>query len=340
MKNLDYEIAILGGGCVGAAILHELTRLGHRNVVLVDNGRRTLSATANSGGMLRVFHEGLDHTDLALGTHRALAAAEAAGVLKEKPRANGSLYFFDRTRFAGYQPGLKRMDAAGYPFEIVTPAQGRARFPEFRWNDQDWAVWEPEASHRSPASFVDHLLIEAEKNGAAVLDSFEVQRIFRQTDRYRLCGGETAVTARWLILAGGARMLPRLRDLGLTLSLETKVLSTGIARKKDPAVTLPNFFDRETLDFGRFGAGNDVAISDPRTARVVQKIWRGPVLRQSAADSYAPNRAGLLGQVPGHRNLLIATGWGGTAFKFSLEIGRRVARLVDSDLYERSCFYA
>ncbi len=343
MKSLDFETVILGGGCIGASILYELLRQGHSHVALIDHGRRTLSATAKSGGLLRVFHESPDHIDLALANHRSLHVAIATGVLTGPLIRHGSLYFFNRSRFENYKMGLKRMDSGNYPFEVLSSTQGQTRFPQFRWAPNDMAIFEPEAFQISPSRFVDDLFTDAKKMGANIFDSFDVRVLRKFSDRYRLCNGEQAINTRSLILAGGARMLPLLRDLGLVLSLEARVLRVHLAKSKNqgrnPALTIPSFFDRETLAFGHFGP-DQVLISDPQSQRLGgnqnEKPWQDSLMQVSAEDCYSPNRTGILGEVPGFRRLFLATGWGGTAFKYSLEIGRRMARLIDSDQYERS----
>ena len=70
------------------------------------------------------------------------------------------------------------------------------------------------------------------------------------------------------------------------------------------------------------------------------ELWQNDFIKLTAEDCYSPNRQGVLGQVPGHRRLLLATGWGGTAFKFALEVGYRVARIVERDITERRQIYA
>ena len=66
MQSFDFDIAIIGGGCIGSSILYELCHRGFSNIVLIDHGRKTTSATANSGGMLRIFHENTEHIKAAL----------------------------------------------------------------------------------------------------------------------------------------------------------------------------------------------------------------------------------------------------------------------------------
>jgi glycine/D-amino acid oxidase-like deaminating enzyme len=339
-SSIETEIAIIGGGCVGTSILHELVQRGHSNVVLIDNGRNTLSATAQSGGMIRVFHERLEHLDLALKNQKILLQYQQRGILRESNKPNGSLYFFHSVRLQNYIGQLKKLESSNYPYEFLNFSNGKARFPDFRWRKDECAIFEPTASHLSPSKFSEELLARCSNGGARVLDSFEVTRICPYLDRYRITGPNGCVTTRLLIIAGGARFLPRLRDLGVSLPLEQKLLTVYASEKIDKNFVLPNYFDRETLEYARLGPGREVLLSHPGSDRVITRKWKTENRVQAAVDCYAPDRVGFMGKVPGHPRLILATGWGGTAFKFALEIGRRSAHIVERDLSPRRLVYA
>lgn len=340
MKSYEYDIVIVGGGCIGASLLYELSRQGFRNLTLLDHGRRTISATAHSGGMLRVFHENIEHIKLALAHRQLLKNYQDLGVISEKSYPNGNLYFFNKDRIGSYQSNLQLMTEVGYPFQVLGSKEGREQFPEYFWGENECAIFEPEAQQLSPSLFVEDLLFAASHAGINILDNFEVKRICQYRECYRIIGEDSSITAKCLVLAGGARLLPRLCDLGLSLNLESRNLTTFIAKKTDDQFVLPNYFDRETLDFGRFGKGEDVVLANPDSERILKKEWEQVFNQNSALDCYSPNRLGLMGQIPGHPRLLIATGWGGTGFKFALEVGRHMGNLVRSNFYEGEMMYA
>lgn len=330
MQSLEFNIVIIGGGCIGSSILYELCRRGFKNVALLDYGRKTLSATSMSGGMTRVFHEHLEHIDLSLRNFSLIEAYQRSTVLTEKTEANGHLYFFNKNRYRSYKNNLLKIDKVHYPFEILTPSSGQKRFPQYRWGEE-WAIYEPKGSHISPKIFMDDLLIASKQHGAKLFDNFEVNRICSYRDRYRISGDTALITAKRLILAGGARFLPRLQDLSLRLPFEVKTITTYIAKKSHDDFLLPNYFDRESLNFGCFSYRHDVVLSHKNCKRVAEKQWEEIIEKRSAKDIYAPNRLGFLGRIAGFSGLFLATGWGGTAFKFALEIGHRVANAIEID---------
>lgn len=318
MNEKDFDYVIIGGGIIGASILKELTQANLGRVALLDFGRTSLSATAHSAGMVRVFHENTDHLKLALGSLTSLQALNAPV---------GSLYFFHKDRFKAYAKNFEIMDEAGYPFEILTATQGRERFPDFYWEEDEWAVYEPRATHFNPRIHTERCLDEARSAGAQVFDSFEVKRICEHNFKFKLVGSGDVVSSRKLILAGGARLLPLLNDFGIAIPLERRMLRTFSA-KKTQSSRLPHYFSRKTLEFGRLGEEETVIFSQEKGRKLKSKHWREEFTEHSSEDCYAPNRQGIMGSIPGRKNLYLATGWGGTGFKFSQEIGRRMASLV------------
>ncbi len=344
MKTLEFDHAIIGAGCIGSSIAFELTRRGFRNTVIVDSGRKTVSATASSGGMLRVFHENLEHVELALSNFFLLQEYHEKRIITEEQESNGHLYFFDSRRYPQYAANFKKMDSAGYAFEILTPTTGRSMFPQFNWTDNEWAVYEPLATHLSPPQFVGDLLACSQKSGMTVVDDFEVDRICHFRSHYKLFSQNSSISrivlAKTLILAGGARILPHLNDLGLGNSLSSQKLTTYHVQKKDAQLVLPSYFDRETLDFARLGRGETLILADIESTRLKEKLWIGHPTEVTANDSYAPNRLGFAGYLSGQPRMMLATGWGGTAFKFALEISQRVGHALESGQSERSLLHA
>ncbi len=334
MNQTEFDIVVLGGGCIGASILFHLAKANFKNLALIDKGRKTSSATASSGGMLRVFHENPKHVELALGTEQQIQLLQQQGTISEKKFANGTLYFFSNNRIRGYQESFNLMQEARYPFQILNAQQGQENFPDFKWHAGQSAVYEPFSGHMAPATLVDDLLKTSLGMAQENLDIFEdteVKRISHFQNHYRLCLGDRVISTKNLILACGAKTLPRLNDLGVSMSLEVKTLASYFSSRLKPQIQMPNFFDRENLSYGRWSDHQQILQSDPESSRWRLKTW-GPVEAiLQAEESYAPNRLGYLGSLSGHPKVIVATGWGGTGFKFCLEIGRRAANILEME---------
>jgi len=329
MMECDFDIGIIGGGCMGTSIAYELLTLGFRNIVLVDKGCFASSATLNSGAMIRIFHENVEHIKLALANYKLLGNMQKQGVLSKKEQANGSLYFFHRNRFSEYKAGLEILNREHYPFEVIDAQEGSKRFPMYEWKEDELAIYEPLACQLEAREFVENLQSASQRfSDFTLLDAFEVKRMCSYRNHYVLCSEKQKVSVKTLILAGGASLLSRLQDLGLRLELENKKVASFRSEKTVKELFVPNFFDRETLEFGGFGRQDEVVLSSVCPQRVLETFWYDNFQERTADDCYAPNRLGMLGQVPGHSQLFIAMGWGGTGFKFALEVAKRMGVIV------------
>lgn len=328
MKSMEFDMAIIGGGCIGSSIAAELSRRGFRNAVLIDQGRSTQSATASSGGILRVFHENLDHMELALNNLTHLKTYQEEEILKEKNQFNGSLYFFASHRLKSYEKNFHYLESKNYPFEILNSDTGSERFPDFLWSKNQLAVYEPLGSHLSPLQFATDLLNFSQNSGLTLVDDFSVERFCFFRDRYKIFSSDAVITAKTLILAGGARLLPQMKDLGISDTLSIESLKIYRSSKPNTDFQLPNYFDRENLEFARLGHGSEIILSHLKSQRLLNVSWNESSFTEiTANDCYSPNRQGAAGFLMGHPRLLLATGWGGTAFKFALEIGHRIGNL-------------
>lgn len=339
MKD-KFDILVVGGGCIGSSILFALASRGEKHIGLVDSGRRTTSATANSGGMIRMFHENPQHTELAIRSSELLEKYRRDRCIDIDVKCNGNLYFFDRSRYKSFETSLSRMDDAGCCYEVISAIAGRKIFPEFLWNDDDMAVYESTGKHVDPLALVDELLSYSQSRSAQVFDDSDVLSIAVKNGDYQLILADRVLTAKKLILAGGARMLPLLATLDINLPLESKEIRTTVARASIAYETMPNYFDRETLDYARFGGGDHVVLSSANASRL--KLDEPPfvVAERTANDCYAPNRVGLIVSPSNHRNITVVSGWGGTAFKFALEIGRRTSDVVTHSILGEEGIYA
>ncbi len=229
--------------------------------------------------------------------------------------SNGALYFFARDRYAGYTESLRLMQRQRYPFEVVDAEQGRKCFPQFRWESHEMAIYEPCAGQTSPLAFADAALSIGERHGLQVRSDVEVTSIEQRRGAYRLTTCAGTIAARTLICAGGARMLPLLGAFGV--ALQAKELSAVIAAPCDA----PNFFDRETLEYGGFASKHHAIVSTTRPTRMCRTFTA--IGESKALDCYSVDRLGVR---TSHPNLIVAGGWGGTAFKLALGIASRIAQ--------------
>jgi glycine/D-amino acid oxidase-like deaminating enzyme len=331
-----FDIAVVGGGCIGSSILFSLKEHGYDNIALVDRGRSSTSATSQSGAMMRLFHEDPRHTMLAVKSAAHYRRLRRERIVTGSDLRSGSLYFFNRNRYPSFEASLRVMDDAGSCFEVIPPARGAKEFPQFNWEPSDLAIYESTGTHLNSLSFSNELITHSQ---AKLFDDEIVQNILHADGFYKIELENQVILAKQIILAGGVAMLPLLRKLGISLPLISKEIVIYRSKREDNLFHLPNYFDRETFEFGRFSDPTELVMSDLKPKRLAFFEEPKEFTKHVAADCYAPDRQGFMISPPSQPNLLVVSGWGGTALKFALEIGQMVAQRLPVRSHRREGFY-
>lgn len=340
MSQLNFQYCILGGGSIGTSIAYKMIKNGFSNIALIDNGKTSLSATSQSGGLLRIFHESPQHQTLALSNYIQLKDLKKRNSLSQNHKPNGCLYVMSKKRFSHLKNNLHIMDQQDYPYEVISTTAEKNRFSNFNWTSQQVAIFEPEAGHLSPLTFCDDLIQQMDTQSISLLQNIEIERLCYHKNHYKIISKNVTITCPTLILAGGYRMIPLLKTIGLNLELSTRSLTLFRSLNAANTMETENFFDRESLSFAGKISDNFFITSDLKNSFFRPELNSDHFNSISGFDSYSPNRNGYLGKIPGYSDLYIATGWGGTAFKFSLGVADIIVQALTHEKNVRSTLYA
>lgn len=356
------RIAIIGAGICGAAILEAVTRAGIGRPTLFEKDRAAAGATGLSGGLVRIYHTDPVLADLAAQSVPALRRLDRTVPSSIGYVQAGSLYMEPGHRVAALRAEVERLKGLGdWPLRVLTPDEGRARFPEFDWVGVGAAVYEEHAGYASPGRTTEVLLNLATARGAVLAERTVVRGI--HTRRGRVAGvrlatapaadsttadmvGADIVGADIVVVAAGAWS----RDLltGPAAALRTKRIQYNFLHVPG-APRHPAFIDDTTGVYGRphqpgtslvgmaldeWDVAPQPAVADPSTSAAIHAaaLTRVPWLRDadvvggvSGFDAYTScghARLGFDDQVAG---LFLATGFSGGGFKMALGVGQRVA---------------
>jgi len=346
------DVVIIGGGVVGASILHHLASQGVRQAVLLEKGRLASGSTGQSGGFLRVYHPDPVLSDLAAESFPAFLnfeaeVGESCGYVR-----TGLLYLEPAERAAQMRAGAERLQARGAELEVVEAGALQARFPSLRLEDASCAVYEPQGGYADPVRTTNAWIRSAREAGARAYEGTEVEAIL--TEKGAVSGVRTnlgTIFTRQVVVAAGAWSGQLLEPLGVQASVRSKRIQIQFhAWPEGTEHPHPAFLDDITDLYAR-PEPNGVSLIgypveewdfDPDLPVPVQPSSelarlapsRFPQFAQAqliggrrSFDGYTPERRGLLGasEVQG---LILATGWSGGGYKLAPAIGRRVAGLL------------
>jgi glycerol-3-phosphate dehydrogenase len=205
MTDNRYDVAVIGGGVVGAAVLRELTKYRLRCVLLE---KRFDLAEGISKGNSGVIHAGFNVPPGSLKARTNAAGLRVIYDLAERlhvsHRRTGKLVVaFDdegRDRLAELKTQGDRNGTPG--LEIVDENAIRALEPRIQGR---WALSSPWTGIISPYEFTIALAESASRNGAEVRLGAEVTAVEVLPDGYRVSTPTGPISAHWVVNSAGLR---------------------------------------------------------------------------------------------------------------------------------------
>lgn len=351
-----YEVIVVGGGTMGTAAAWELGKRGIRTLVLEQF--QHVHTNGAHGGETRIirhaYAEGPDYVPFVFRADDLWMDLERASGRKIYHRVGGL-----ELSAPGNPHAAAARDAAavhGIPFEWLSPAEIRTRFPQFKVGD-DWV-----GGYGARAGFLDvntamHALgDQARAAGVEIRDNAPVEAIDLDRPSVRV-GGET-VTCERLIVTAGAWSGRLLNDLGLPLQVLRKTLfwlgvsDEALFRSGEMPVYIAGIPGYEFYGFPQWNRpGIKVAIhsggdpTDPdRVEREVSAAERteivdvaNRVLNGLTGDvldattclyTVTPDHDFIIDRMPGNDRVVIGAGFSGHGFKFTPAVGELLLQLA------------
>jgi sarcosine oxidase, subunit beta len=334
------EVVIAGGGAVGTSVAYHLTRLGVRDVVLVERETLGSGSTGKSAGGIRTQFS--DALNVRIGL-RALAEfehfAELTGVDIGFHQV-GYLFLLDNAMdAAAFRTAVALQRELGLDNVELTPGEAAARVPGLVTEDLVAATYSPRDGHATPEAVVTGYAGVAARDGVRILQGEPLTGV--QVRAGRIVAVETprrTIATRILVCAAGPwsrevaamvgvdlpvvgeqrRMHFTAEDGGLPADLPLTIdFSTGFyVHREGPGLV----FGTPQLDL------HEVAVAVSRRLPLladlaVQSSWTG-------LYEMSPDRNALVGEADGPSRFLYATGFSGHGFQQAPAVGAYLAELI------------
>lgn len=345
--SLDYPIAVIGAGIIGAGIAARLTSLGV-SVVLIDQGAAgSLGASSYSGGLVRLYDSDPLLMDLAAMSIGLLDKAPFATSYTPSLQRTGAIYRAAPDQLEVMGDAIERYACEGYPMRLLSShepgyAPGRVN------------LFEPHACVGNVRQAVASLAALVRREGL-VLEHCELKALdCRSRHEVLLDIGQAILRCRAVVIAAGAWSQRWLPQLGLqTRSIPLARVHTQ-AQWSMPVIdaVTQSYCIPLTSNLVQTGCGlrdsapwpQDLPLPDARhaqDARVrLQQLGSaagehddGPVATPAAQhrkpdpwqvldvlpgfDSYTPDGRPLLGFSDADSPIYLATGLSGLGFKLA-----------------------
>ena len=358
------RVVVIGGGIAGCSVAYHLTKLGWRDVLLLERRDVSCGTTWHAAGLVGLLRATENLTKLAKYGAELYERLEAETGQATGFRRPGSVSV---ARTAERMHELKRLCSMarcfGVDVEVVTPAEAGRRWPLMRTDDLVGALWLPRDGRTNPIDTTLALAKGARQGGATVLENTPVTAI--RVEHGRVAGVSTPrgeIGCEVLVNCAGMWAREVGRMAGVTVPLHASE-HFYIVTEPIPGVTpelpvlrdtdgyiyvreevgglLMGGFEPEAKPWGGEGIPVDFAFSllpeDWEHFRVLmeQAVVRIPALESAPVrrhvngpESFTPDGRYLLGEAPECRNFFVAAGFNSIGIASGAGAGKSLAEWI------------
>jgi 4-methylaminobutanoate oxidase (formaldehyde-forming) len=358
------RVVVVGGGIVGCSVAYHLTKLGWRDVVLLERRELSCGTTWHAAGLVGQLRSSHNLTRLARYGAVLYEGLEAETGQATGFRRCGSISVA-RTpeRLIELKRGASMARCFGVDVEVIAPSEAGRLWPLMRTDDLVGAVWIPGDGRTNPIDTTLALARGARAGGATLLENVAVTGVRRdrgaatgvRTDHGdvacdvvvncagmwgrevgRMAGVNVPLHAAehfYIVtepMAGVTRDLPVLRDTDGYIYVREEV--GGL---------LMGGFEPAAKPWGMAGIPGDFSFSllpeDWEHFRVLMEqacvripaIETAPVRRHvNGPESFTPDNRYMLGEAPELRNFFVAAGFNSVGIASAAGAGQALAEWI------------
>lgn len=267
---------VVGGGAVGTSIAYHLAKAGWETMLL-ERDELTSGSTWHAAGLLPYFNMSYATTHIHDYSIRFYKTLEEETGLNAGFSVVGNLRMAQtKARMDEYQLYASTAETCGVPYEWMSPAQIKDRWPLIRTDDLEGAIYHPTDGYINPADVTMAMAKGARQHGALIERKWQV-------DGYEWTGSEWRVTCTKMIEKGGNLVAS---DEQTVITAEHVVTATGnhaqrtaqLLGIKIPAIPVEHQFI--------------VMDQDPALVEFRKNNPEHPVIRDADAQSYVREERG------------------------------------------------
>lgn len=358
------DIVIIGGGVVGCSIAYHLTKLGIRDVVLLERKQLSCGTTWHAAGLVGQLRATRNLTELAKYTTDLLFSLEKETGQSTGFKQNGSISVALTTeRMEELQRGASMANNFGLTVDILSPQDILAKYPYLSLDKVVGGVFLPKDGQCNPVDVTQAYAKGARMGGAKVLENIKVQRIL--TENRRAVGVVTDqgdIRSSTVVIAAGMWSHELGRQTGVNLPLHAaehfyvvtepikglpgtlpvlRIPDEWAYYKEDAGKILLGCFEPKSKPWGMQGIREDFCFDSlpedmDHFMPVLEKAAsRFPLLEITGIqtwfngpESFTPDNRYLLGEAAEIKDLFVACGFNSIGIQSSGGAGKVLAEWI------------
>jgi heterotetrameric sarcosine oxidase gamma subunit len=169
------QVVIIGGGVIGTSVAYHLTKLGYRDVLLLEQGRLSSGTTWHAAGLVGQLRASESGTRLVQYSTQLYTELEAETGLTAGYKQCGGVTVA-RTEDRMIQLRRTAANAAAFDLEceLLTSEQALQHYPVMRVDDLVGAIWLPADGRANPTDLTLALAKGARLRGARIIERTKV----------------------------------------------------------------------------------------------------------------------------------------------------------------------
>jgi glycine cleavage system T protein len=358
------QVIVIGGGIVGCSVAYHLTKLGWKDVVLLERKTLTSGTTWAAAGLVGQLRASPALTRLAqYGTELYARLEEETGQATGY-LANGSIMVAQtEDRKHEYDRGAAMAKAFGIEMYEIGFDEAKKMWPLLNTSDLVAAYYLPKDGQTSPVDTAQAMAKGARLGGARLLEGIKVIDLHFKNGT--VCGVGTDhgdIACEYAVICAGMWARDLGRKIGVSIPLHAAehmhIVTTPIegVHKKLPSLRdqdgyiyfreesgglLMGGFEPAAKPWGTKGIPEDFQFTELREdwdqfeIFMINSIKRVPAMEEAQVrhltvvpESFTPDVAYFLGEAPGKRNLFVACGMNSVGIASAGGAGKAVAEWI------------
>lgn len=358
------DVVIIGGGVVGCSIAYHLTKLGIRDVVVLERKQLTCGTTWHAAGLIGQLRATRNLTELAKYTTDLLKGLEGETGQATGFKQNGSISVaLNAERMEELKRQASMARNFGLEVDVITPSGIKERYPYLSLAEVVGGVFLHKDGQCNPVDVTQAYAKGARNGGAKILENVKVERILKEGGRaVGVVTTQGEVRAQTIVIAAGMWSHELGRQTGVNLPLHAaehfyvvteqikglpgnlpvlRIQDEWAYYKEDAGKILLGCFEPKSKPWGMAGIREDFSFDSlpedvDHFMPVLEKaVARMPVLENTGIqtwfngpESFTPDDRYLLGETAEVKDLFVACGFNSIGIQSSGGAGKVLAEWI------------
>lgn len=358
------DVVIIGGGVVGCSIAYHLTKLGIRDVLLLERKQLTCGTTWHAAGLVGQLRATRNLTELAKYTTDLILALEKETGQATGFKQNGSISVaLNAERMEELRRQASMARNFGLAVDVISPRDILERYPYLNLEGVVGGVFLHKDGQCNPVDLTQAYAKGARAGGATVLEDIKVQRILKEGGRaVGVVTDRGDVRASTIVIAAGMWSYELGRQTGVNLPLHAaehfyvvtdhikglpgnlpvlRIQDEWAYYKEDAGKILLGCFEPTAKPWGMGGIPEDFSFDalpediDHFLPVLHKAAARMPILENTGIqtwfngpESFTPDDRYLLGETAEVKDLFVACGFNSIGIQSSGGAGKVLAEWI------------